>query len=330
MYDNVFITQVYINNFEIGEPMKVVIFGTGGVGGYFGGRLAQAGRDVTFIARGKHLEAIREAGLKISSTQGDFLIHPAKATDSTESIGVIGLVILATKGWHLDSSIEKLRPLIGENTAILPLLNGMEHMDKLINHFGEEHILGGVCRISAFIEAPGHIRQMGVQPTIAYGELDNSKTTRIESVHKTFSNISYISAEIPIDINIVMWEKYVFISGISGVGAIARKPINEYRSDPQLRTMLINAMKETFSIAKARGVNLLENFVDETMKRIDNLPMGMLASMQKDIMEGSPSELDDQIGGVIRMGKALNIPTPTHEKIYAELLPFEQKARGIV
>ena len=309
--------------------MKVVIFGTGGVGGYFGGRLAQAGRDVTFIARGQHLEALREAGLKVSSTQGDFVIQPAKATDSTESVGTVDLIILATKGWHLESSFEQIQPLLDENTVILPLLNGMEHMDKLISHFGKKRIFGGVCRISSFIEAPGHIRQSGNQPSIAFGELDNSKTTRLEAVHRIFSNSNYFTAEIPVDINIAMWEKYVFITGISGVGAIMRKPINEYRTDPEARAMLIHAMQETFLIAKARGVDLFENFVAETMKRIDKLPVGMLASMQKDMMEGRPSELDDQIGGVIRMGKMLNIPTPTHEKIYAELLPFEQQARGI-
>lgn len=308
--------------------MKVVIFGSGGVGGYFGGRLAQAGENVTFIARGEHLKAIQEAGLKVSSIQGDFLIYPAQATDSTESIGTVDLIILATKAWHLDSAFKKIEHLIGENTIILPLLNGMEHIDTLISRFGSKHILGGLCRISVFIESPGHIRHVGVNPYIAFGELDNSKSERVLSIHKMFSNIENITAEIPADINAAMWEKYVFISGTSGVGAFARKPINEYRDNSDLRSMLINAMTETANIALARGIQLSETLVDEIMKRIDVAPAGMIPSMQKDMMEGRPSELDDQIGGVIRMGKALNIPTPTHEKIYAELLPLEQKARG--
>lgn len=309
--------------------MKIAIFGSGGVGGYFGGRLAQAGQDVTFIARGKHLEAIRESGLKISSIQGDFMIHPANVTDSTQSIGAVDLILLATKAWHLDSSIEQIRLLIGENTVILPLLNGIEHIDKLIKYFGEKHVLGGICRISVFIEAPGHIKHVGVNPYIAFGELDNSKSERVLSIHKMFSGISNITVEIPADINVSMWEKYVFISGTSGVGAIARVPINEYRHNPQLRSMLINAMTETVNVARACGVLLSETLVDEIMQRIDVAPAGMMPSMQKDIMQGRPSELDDQIGSVIRMGKKFNIPTPTHEKIYAQLLPLEQKARKL-
>lgn len=309
--------------------MKIAIFGSGGVGGYFGGRLAQAGQDVTFIARGKHLEAIRESGLKISSIQGDFMIHPANVTDSTQSIGAVDLILLTTKAWHLDSSIEQIRLLIGENTVILPLLNGIEHIDKLIKYFGEKHVLGGICRISVFIDAPGHIKHVGVNPYIAFGELDNSKSERVLSIHKMFSGISNITVEILADINVSMWEKYVFISGTSGVGAIARVPINEYRHNPQLRSMLINAMTETVNVARACGVLLSETLVDEIMQRIDVAPAGMMPSMQKDIMQGRPSELDDQIGSVIRMGKKFNIPTPTHEKIYAQLLPLEQKARKL-
>ena len=309
--------------------MKIAIFGSGGVGGYFGGRLAQAGEDVTFIARGDHLKAIQQYGLKVDSIHGDFVIHPAQATDSTESVGNVDLIILATKAWQLDSAIEQIKPLMGENTAILPLLNGMEHMGKLLKVFGNDHLIGGLCRISSFVEGAGHIRHRDVNPYIAFGELDNSKSARIETIYKIFSDIKNITTEIPADINIAMWEKYVFISGTSSVGAITRVPINEYREIPEARNMLINAMTETATVARARGIPLAENLIDEIMKRIDAIPIGMLASMQKDIMEGRPSELDDQIGGVIRMGREMKISTPTHEKIYNELLPLEKKARGI-
>lgn len=309
--------------------MKIVIFGSGGVGGYFGGRLAQAGKHVTFIARGEHLNAIQKSGLKVTSIQGDFLIHPAQATDSTESMGIVDLIILAIKAWQLDSCIEQMRPLIGENTAILPLLNGMEHIDILTSAFGKGHVLGGLCRISAFVEGAGHIHHKGVQPYIAFGELDNARGKRIENIYKIFSDIKHITAEIPADIHTAMWEKFIFISSTSGVGAVLRMPINEYRDIPEFRNMLIQAMHETANIARARGVSIASALVDEIMKRIDATPTGMLTSMQKDIMEGRPSELDNQIGAVIRIGKTVNIPTPIHEKIYAELLPLEQKARGV-
>jgi 2-dehydropantoate 2-reductase len=310
--------------------MKIAIFGTGGVGGYFGGRLAQIGEDVTFIARGEHLKAIKQNGLKVSSINGDFVIQPAQTTDSTESVGEVDLIILATKAWQLDSAIEQIKPLIGENTTIVPLLNGMEHMEKLISAFGNKHVIGGLCRISSFVVGAGQINHVAVLPYIAYGELDNSKSDRVSAIHNMFSKLDNLTAEIPADINIAMWEKYVYISGTSGVGALSRVPIDEYREVPEYRNMLIQSMTETTKIARAHGVPLAENLVDEMMKRIDVSPKGMMASMQKDIMEGRPSELDAQIGGVIRMGKKFNIPTPMHEKIYATLLPFEQKARGKV
>jgi 2-dehydropantoate 2-reductase len=261
--------------------MKFAIFGTGGVGGYFGGRLAQAGQDVTFIARGAHLTAIRESGLRVESINGDFTIQPAQVTDSPQTIGVVDVVILATKAWQLSDAIAQIEPLIGTDTTILPLLNGMEHMDSLLAKFGREHLLGGLCRISVFIAAPGHIKHVGVPPYIAFGELDNSKSDRVEFLHKIFSALQGVTAEVPADITAAMWEKFIFISGTSGIGALTRQPVGEYRSNPESRAMLISAMNETAAVARARGANITAAFVDETIQRIDNLPPQMLASMQK-------------------------------------------------
>jgi 2-dehydropantoate 2-reductase len=308
--------------------MKIAIFGTGGVGGYFGGRLAQNGEDVTFLARGNHLAAIQEKGLRVESTDGDFTIHPAKVTDSPQSVGEVDLVLLATKAWQLDEAIQQMKPLIGKDTIILPMLNGMEHMEKLITAFGVQHVMGGLCRISVYIESPGLIRHVGVQPYIAYGEWDNSKSERIQKIHSLFTSISGIVAEIPADIQLAMWEKFIFITGTSGVGAYARKTLGEYRADPETRTLLINAFNETAAVARAMGVGIADDFVNETVQRLDKAPGNMTASMQKDMMAGRPSELNEQIGAVVRMGKAAGVPTTTHEKLLAALLPFEQKARG--
>jgi len=305
--------------------MKISVFGTGGVGGYFGGRLAQNGADVTFIARGAHLAAIRETGLRVESIDGDFTVHPVNAPNS---IGQADLILLATKAWQLEEAITQIKPLVGEHTMILPLLNGMEHMDTLFNAFGKEHVLGGLCRISAVIGAPGIIRHVGVMPYIAYGEWDNSKSKRIQDLHALFNSINGIIAENPVDIQTAMWEKFIFISGTSGVGAYTRQTTGEYRSNPESRTLLINAMKETAAIARARRVPIADDFVEATMQRIDNLPPEMTASMQKDMMAGKPSELNEQTGAVIRMGKSAGVPTPTHEKLFAALLPLEQKARS--
>ncbi|MFN8435594.1 MAG: 2-dehydropantoate 2-reductase [Anaerolineales bacterium] len=307
--------------------MKIAVFGTGGVGGYFGGRLAQHGQDVTFIARGAHLAAMRDTGLKVESVDGDFTVHPVKVTDSPASLGSVDLILLATKAWQLDDAIEQMKPMVGESTVILPLLNGMEHMDSLLAYFGS-HVIGGLCRISAFIGKPGVIRHVGVKPYIAYGEWDNSTSERIQPIHDLFRSINGIVAEIPADIQIAMWEKFIFIAGTSGVGAYTRQTIGEYRANPETRSMLQHAMQETADIAYAKGVKLAVDFVDLTMKRIDTIDPSITASMQKDIMAGKPSELNEQTGAVIRMGKALGVPTPTHEKLFAALLPLERKARG--
>ncbi|MBN8657408.1 MAG: 2-dehydropantoate 2-reductase [Anaerolineae bacterium] len=308
--------------------MKIAVFGTGGVGGYFGGRLAQNGEDVTFLARGNHLAAIRESGLRVESVDGNFTIHPANVTDSPQSIGAVNLILLATKAWQLDEAITQMTPLIGSDTVILPLLNGMEHMEKLITAFGVQHVIGGLCRISVYIEAPGLIRHVGVKPYIAYGEWDNSNSERLQKIHALINSITGIVAEVPADIQLAMWEKFIFITGTSGVGAYARKPLGEYRADPETRALLIGAFHETAAVARAMGIGIADNFVDETLQRLDKAPGNMTASMQKDIMAGKPSELNEQIGAVIRLGKAAGVPTPNHEKIFADLLPLEQKARG--
>jgi len=309
--------------------MKIAIFGSGGVGGYFGGRLALAAQDVTFVARGAHLAAIKESGLRVDSIGGDFVVHPAKATDSPQSIGRADLVILATKAWQLDSAIEQMKPLVGEGTMILPLLNGMEHMDTLLTSFDRKNVLGGLCRISAFAAGPGYIRHVGVPPFIAFGELDNSKTARVDSLKEIFSALNGITVDTPSDINAAMWEKFIFISGTSGVGAYTGQTIGEFRANPETRNMLFNAMNETAAVARARGAALSESFVSDTMNRIDTIQPHIIASMQKDMMEGRPSELNEQTGAVIRMGRTARILTPTHEAIYAKLLPLENKARGL-
>lgn len=308
--------------------MKIVVFGTGGVGGYFGGRLAQKAEDVTFIARGAHLAALRETGLRVESVDGDFAVHPVMASDSPQTIGGADLILLAVKAWQLEGAISQMKPLVGENTMILPLLNGMEHMYKLFAAYGAEHVLGGMCRISAVIGEPGLIRHVGIKPYIAYGEWDNSKSERILKLDELFKSINGIVSEISADIQTAMWEKFIFISGTSGVGAYTRQTMGEYRSNPETRAMLFASMDETAAVARARGVPIAENFVEATMQRIDSLPADVTASMQKDMMAGRPSELNEQTGAVIRMGKAVGVPTPTHEKLFAALLPLEQKARN--
>ena len=308
--------------------MKFAVFGTGGVGGYFGGKLAQAGNDVTFIARGRHLSQIIEAGLRVDSIGGDFVVKPAKATDSSESIGEVDCVLLATKAWQLTEAIEQMNPLVGGRTMLLPLLNGIEHVDMLVDAFGNR-VLGGLCRISSFVAGPGYITHVGVKrPSIAFGELKDEKSDRVKELYRIFSSISEIDVDVPDDMQVAMWEKFIFICATSGVGAVTRQSMDVFRSVPETRILLKSAIDEVVQIARRKKVALPDEIVKRVLSRIETLPAGMVASMQKDIMEGKPSELDAQTGAVIRMGRAFEVPTPTHEFIYASLLPLELKARG--
>ena len=310
--------------------MKFAIFGTGGVGGYFGGRLANAGQDVTFIARGRHLASITESGLRVDSIGGDFVVEKAKATDSPQSVGEVDVVIVATKAWQLPEAIDQMKPLVGERTMVLPLLNGIEHIDLLLDAFGE-HVLGGWCRISSFVAEPGHITHVAIDtPHIAFGELNMEKSERVNELFDIFSSFDGISVDVADDVQSAMWGKFIFICTTSGVGAVTRQPVNIYRAIPESRIMLDATISETAEVGRAKGVAIPNDIIDNVMKRIDALPEGMVASMQKDIMEGRPSELDAQTGAVVRMGRSLGVATPTHEFIYASLLPMEKKARGLL
>ena len=303
--------------------MKFAIFGAGGVGGYFGGRLAQAGENVTFIARGAHLAAITEAGLRVDSIEGDFLIKPVKATDSPESIDPADVVILAVKAWQLQESLGQLRSLIKNETVLLPLLNGVDHIDLLRSEFGDEHLLVGLCRISSFVAGPGHVKHVGIRPYIAFGELDNRKSARVDALHKVFKKLSGVLAEVPADIELALWEKFLMICAFSGVGAVTRQPVGVFRAVPETRNMFRRALEEVVAVANTRGIALTQDSVQNVMKRLDSIQPDTLASMQKDIMEGRPSELESQTGVLVRMGRTLDVSTPTHEFIYASLLCYK-------
>jgi 2-dehydropantoate 2-reductase len=307
--------------------MRIAVFGSGGVGGYFGGRLAQAGEEVIFIARGEHLKAIRKGGLIVDSIQGDFIISPARATDHPAEVGEVDLVLVAVKAWQIMEIAEAIRPLVGAKTSVLPLENGVDAPDQLASVLGAEHVLGGLCRISVFIAEPGHIKHVAIPPQIAFGELDCRASERVEALRQVFSRAQGITVSVPPDIRVALWEKFLFIAAFGGVGAVTRQPVGILRSVPETRAMLIQTMEEIERVARARGVNLSSGIVQKTLAMIDATPPATMASMQRDIMDGKPSELEAQNGAMVRMGRELGVPTPTHEFIYASLLPGEQIAR---
>jgi 2-dehydropantoate 2-reductase len=308
--------------------MKIAILGTGAVGGYLGGRLAQAGKDVTFIARGKHLDAIVTEGLQVQSINGDFIIHPLTATDRPENIGNVDLVLCCVKSWQVSEVASALRSLVGPETMVIPIQNGVEAHTILSQELGDEHILPGLCRFISMVEAPGIIRHAGADPYFAFGELDGRFSKRTEKVAQVFADTKGLTVEVSKNIVSDLWKKFMLIAPWGGVGAITRSPIGIFRSLPETRKILIRSIQEVFDVAHANGVKIEGGAVDATIGFIDQLPPDGTASMQRDIIEGRPSELNEQCGAVVRFGERGGIQTPVNRLIYHSLLPLEHKARG--
>ena len=303
--------------------MRIVVFGTGGVGGYFGGRLAQAGEDVTFIARGEHLRAIKANGLKVDSPNGNFVIYPAKATDDVREVGETELVILGVKAWQVPEAARAIKPIVGPGTTVLPLQNGVEAVPQLVDALGEKNVVGGLCRIVSFVVEPGHIRHAGFAPTIIIGELDNRRTERITKIEEVFKHAG-LDTTIATDIQVALWTKFLFIASFSGVGALADAPAGVVRSDPKWRAQMLSAMQEIYALAHARGVKLPADSVAKVMAAVDGLPEDATSSMQRDIAAGKPSELESQNGAVVRMAGESGVEVPTHTLIYQTLRRIEE------
>ena len=302
--------------------MRIAVFGTGGVGGYFGGRLALAGEEVTFIARGEHLRAIKSTGLQVDSTAGDFVIYPAQATDDVSEVGEVELVILGVKAWQVPEAARALKPLVGLQTTVLPLQNGVEAVPQLVAELGSENVIGGLCRIVSYVVGPGHIRHAGFAVSIIIGELDNRHTDRIARIEQVFKRAGFDISIAP-DIQVALWTKFLFIASFSGVGAMANAPAGVLRSDPTWRTHILNAMHEIYALAHARGVKLPPDSLDKVMGFVNSLPEDATSSMQRDIAAGKPSELESQTGAIVRMAREAGVEVPTNELIYQTLKRLE-------
>lgn len=307
--------------------MKIAVFGAGGVGGYFGGRLAQGGNEVIYIARNQHLQAIRTGGLQILSPSGNYTHHPAAATDNPSTIGVVDVVLLGVKAWQVPEAAQAIRPLIGPATLVLPLQNGIEAVNQLIAALGQRPVSGGTCRIIARIAAPGIIEHAGIEPYIAFAELNGKKTERVRRLAAAFAEAG-VRVDVPNDILSVIWQKFIFIAAISGVGAVTRAPFGLIRTTPQSRAMYVQAAGEIIAIAAARSILIPPDYIATLERTLDDLPADGTASMQRDIISGNPSELEAQNGAVVRLAEALRLDAPVNRFIYHALLPQERKARG--
>lgn len=307
--------------------MRIAIFGAGGIGGYLGGRLSQAGEEVVLIARGEHLKAIKEHGLRVDSVKGDFVAIPALATDNPTEAGTVDAVILGVKAWQVVDAAMAMRPMVGPETIVVPMQNGVEAPAQLASVLGDKAVVVGLGGLISYIVGPGHILHAGGEPFVAFGETDNSTTERTQNLLHAFQNAG-VQASIPSNIQAALWGKLAFMAANSGVGAITRVPSGQWRSLPGSWEMAQQVVREVLAVAAGQGIEMPKDAFTSAVSRLEGSPPNGTSSMQRDLMEGRPSELEVQSGGVVRLGLEAGVPTPVNSFIYNSLLPQEMRARG--
>lgn len=307
--------------------MRIAVLGTGGIGGYFGGRLAASGHDVTFVARGPHLDAIRERGLAVSSVAGDVTVHPATATDDAASIGAVDVVLLAVKTWQLPPVLESLPALVGPTTAVVTTQNGVEAPSRVATVVGRGAVLPGIAKIFAFIDGPGRITHAGGPASLVFDEWTptpggpSERVTRLREAVRASGAVS----PVPDDIWAELWSKMLFVVPLGGLGAALDATVGELRSKPSSRALLEDAMREVEALARARGVRLPESVVAGTMAFVDDQPPETTTSLQRDLLAGRPSELDAWTGAVVRLAAESGVAVPLH-RLLLEVLSTRHPA----
>ena len=308
--------------------MRIAIFGSGGVGGYFGGRLAQAGFDVTFIARGEHLSAMRESGLRVDSIAGGFILDKVNVTDDPKTVGTVDFVICAVKAWQVIAAANSMKPLMGDDTLVIPLQNGIEATGQLSEVLGVDSVLGGLCALIAFQASPGHIKHIGAYPLIRFNRVNSEADVRVNYLTEMFNQCPGVKSSIPPDVNVAMWLKFLLISPWRGLGAVSQAPIGVLLELTETRQLLLDCMQEVQQLAVSQGVNLMGDSIQKTIAVLESLPKSSTTSMQQDMAKGKPSELNEQSGAIVRLGKAFDIDTRVNRFILDSLRPQELRARG--
>jgi 2-dehydropantoate 2-reductase len=307
--------------------MRIAVVGAGGVGGGFGAALAKAGADVTFIARGAHLAAMKSQGLRVQGPRGETHLVPTQASDDPAAIGTVDVVLFCVKLWDVESAGEHIKPLIGPGTAVIPLQNGIDAAERLIPILGEGAVMGGVAQISASITAPGVIQQVGTFMRMIFGELDGTRSQRGEDFLALCLKAGFdatLSEQVITD----LWMKFILLAANAGMTALARQPIGRLRDDPDIRPIFLAAFQETINVGRAKGIALPADALEKILDFIGHAPPAMKASMALDLDRGNRLELPWLNGKVAELGRALGVPTPTHSMIYAMLKPYAMGAKG--
>jgi 2-dehydropantoate 2-reductase len=301
--------------------MRVAVVGAGGVGGGFGAALARAGADVTFIARGAHLAAMKNHGLKVQGGRGETHLVPTKATDNPAEVGEVDIVLFCVKLWDVESAGKHIKPLIGPDTAVIPLQNGVDAAERLVPILGPNAVMGGVAQISASIVAPGVIQQVGTFMRMIFGELDGKRSKRGEDFLALCLKAGF-DATFSDQILTELWMKFILLAANASITAATRQPIGKLRDDPDLRQIFIAAWQETIDVGRARGVALPADALDKILEFTKHAPPAMKASMALDLERGNRLELPWLGGKVVELGRQLGVPTPAHGMMYAMLKPY--------
>jgi 2-dehydropantoate 2-reductase len=296
--------------------MRIAIMGSGGLGGLYGGRLAHAGFDVTFLARGAHLAAMKEQGLLLESeARGDVHLPSVRATADPATVGIVDYVLISVKLWDTDGAVAAIRPMVGSQTAVISLQNGVIKDDILRGGFGEHAVIGAVAYVATNLARPGVIHQTGSMQKLVLGEYDGRRSERAVRLLDALLRAG-IQAEISDDIRRTIWEKYVFLVGLSGTTATMRSTIGPIRENVQTRGFLHDLFRETVAVGRGHGVRLPENYADERLAFIDTVPHTMTSSMHHDLEKGNKLEVAWLSGGVVELGRAVQVPTPMNRAVW--------------
>ena len=295
--------------------MRIAVMAAGAVGGYFGARLAQGGHEVAFVARGRQLEALRARGLRVESPLGDVHLPDMRVTDDPARIGTVDLVLFSVKLWDTLEAAQAVRPLLGADTAVVSFQNGVVKDDILRQALGAGHVVGGLCYIAATIAEPGVIRHSGTLQKLVFGEYDGSLSPRVRQFRDACAG-SGIDTEVSSQIEREIWEKFVFLVGLSGTTSLARTPIGPIRSHPRSRAFLLDVMEEVVRVARAQGVPLPADYADERLAFTDTVPASMTSSMHHDLEQGNRLEVPWLSGDVAGRGARLGVATPCNRAVF--------------
>ena len=299
--------------------MRIAAMAAGAVGGYFGGRMQAAGHDVFFIARGANLAAIKSNGLRIESVHGDVHLPKVNVTDDPRNVGPVDIVLFAVKLWDTEAAAEATRPLVGPATRVITLQNGVDSVERVAPILGAEQTVGGAAYIATVMEKPGVIKHTSSFARMRFGRADKRPDATLQAFADA-GKAAKLDVDISADISVELWEKFIFLTAMSGATSALRSPIGPIRADPELRAFFRQLMQEAFTIGRAKGIALDPGYVDGRMDFLMNkVEAGMVASMAHDLGRGNRIELD-WLGGKVRaLGRELNIPTPASDTVYTVL-----------